>query len=245
MNEDNYNKPPSTSTICLIVFATFIITIIVYAFISSDAVEPEIERKPPDKMSFSTTSTTESAKTTSTETYYNGWDDYTSEPVDNNITYYPENYYNIGNDIPEGYYILVYNENIIDTYGDALFEIYGTPDGNDFSGSFQNTAFIKLEGHGYIAMTFCDAYPLETFSGENNPFEKSGMFRVGIDIDEGTYKIVPLYDSLSPLWTVHNDIDSIDYDLCFTDYHEDDDMEVTLHEGEILQTQFCVIEKIS
>ncbi|MDE6521007.1 MAG: hypothetical protein K2K91_11250 [Ruminococcus sp.] len=240
MNEDNYNKSPSTSTICLIAFSTFIITIIMYSFISSDAVEPKKERIP-DKISFSTT---ESAKTTSTETYYNGWDDNISKPVNNDSTYYPENYYNIGNDIPEGYYILIYNENI-DTYGDANFTIYGTPDGNDFSGSFQNSAFIKLEGHGYIAMSFCDAYPLETFSGENNPFEKSGMFRVGIDVDEGTYRIVPLYDSLPTLWTVHKDIDSIDYDSCYTDYHEDDDMEVTLHEGEILQTQFCVIEKTS
>lgn len=244
MNEDSYNKPPSTSTICLIAFFTFIITIIIYSFISSNAVEPEIERKPPDKISFSTTSTTESAKTTSTETYYNGWDYNISNPIDNNITYYPENDYNIGNDIPEGYYILVYNEGI-ETYGDAHFSIYATPDGNDFSGSFQNTAFVKLEGHGYFDMVFCDAYPLETFSGENNPFEKSGMFRVGVDVDEGTYKVVPLYDSLPTLWTVHKDIDSIDYDLCFTDYHEDDDMEVTLHEGEILQTQFCMIEKIS
>lgn len=243
MNDDNYNKPPSTSTICLIAFSIFIIAIIMYFFISNGAVESEIERKPPDKISFSTTSTT--STTESAETYYNGWDDNISEPVNNDSTYYPENYYNIGNDIPEGYYILVYNKNILDTYGDANFTIFGTPDDNDFSGSFQNSAFIKLEGHGYIAMTFCDAYPLETFSGENNPFEKSGMFRVGVDVDEGTYRIVPLYDSLPTLWTVHKDIDSIDYDSCFTDYHENDDMEVTLHEGEILQTQFCVIEKIS
>ncbi|MDE7097958.1 MAG: hypothetical protein K2O60_02260, partial [Ruminococcus sp.] len=97
MNEDNYNKSPSTSTICLIAFSTFIITIIMYSFISSDTVEPKKERIP-DKISFSTT---ESAKTTSTETYYNGWDDNISKPVNNDSTYYPENYYNIGNDIPE------------------------------------------------------------------------------------------------------------------------------------------------
>lgn len=234
MDDKNYHKPPSVAGMVSIAISTAFLALIMMPFISMGSDRHSNERYESEK--------TETVQ--SEPDYYDEEEPFTESETEMAEGYYPQgDSYNIGVDIPEGYYILLYN-GVGDTYGDASWEIFATPDGVDSYGHFQYSAFAKLEGHGYFDMSWCDAYSLDTFKGENNPFEHPGMFRVGIDVLAGTYKVVPTTDQGYEQWIVHEDIDSIDYDKINKSYPDTHEVyEVTLKDGEILEMQFCILEE--
>lgn len=154
--------------------------------------------------------------------------------------YAPKEYY-----MAEGVYMLIADSGSHDAY----FQKLGADEENwqeIKDSSFQYSCIVKLEKGWDFMPSHCDAYSLEYFDSldmENSPFEHSGMFRVGTDVQAGTYKIIPSDEQKSPLWTVHRNIDSIDYDKIYYDEHDED--EITLKDGEILEIHYCRLEKNS
>ncbi|MCM1132778.1 MAG: hypothetical protein NC340_04835 [Ruminococcus flavefaciens] len=225
----NTNRPPSAGGIIFVALSTAFLALMMMPVISIDTIKSHNRTAEPERAEISRPVT---------EPYYQ------TEPTTEETAegFYPNGTYKVGYEIPEGYYILVYN-GIYDTYGDAGFDVYGYS--NEISKHFLYSSFVKLEKYSYIDMAWCDAYSLDTFDGENNPFERSGMFRVGTDVPAGTYKVIPIDErNLPPLWTVHEDIDSIDYDeIDFSYHYYEDDNEVTLKDGEILEMQYCYLEE--
>jgi len=161
---------------------------------------------------------------------------------------YDEGVYKIGEDIPEGTYILtVSDSNFDDMRREAYYAIYSDPECNDvISGRwFESSAIVELETDGYIKFSWCEAAAIDDFDGENSPFEHSGMFRCGVDFEAGTYRLVPTTDQGYQMYYVHENVDSIDYDVIYREGNHGfpEGTEVTVKEGEILELSYCILEK--
>lgn len=244
MDKDNLRKPPSAGEIVLIAFSTAVLALIMTPFISMKSPTPEKSVKYADVAKNTTASTTyvtyTSASTEITTTTPAGFYPDNRDVYCVGDEYAPEEYY-----MAEGVYMLIAESDDHEAY----FQKLGTDDENwqeMVDCHFQYSCIVKLEKGWDFIPAYCDAYSLEYFDSldmENSPFEHGGMFRVGTDIPSGTYKIVPSDEQKTPLWTIHKNIDSIDYDKIYCDEH--DGNEITLKDGEILEMQFCCLEKNS
>lgn len=254
MNDENYNQPPSDANILLIGIAMAVMTGIVamtFAF-----TEPRKENnKPESSVAEVTESTTES-------TYV----PYTSPPTEPPTTlpagFYPDNQdvYCVGADyapeeyyIPEGIYMLIANNDEKEGY----IYLLGTDNDvnwqeiNEFG--FEYSCIVKLEKGWDFMPEHCDAYSLDTFDSygiENSPFEHGGMFRVGIDVPAGTYRVVVTNEQNYRHWAlIYNDIDeAVDNDTDkenLLNNETTESIEIELKEGNILMLSGSILEKIS
>lgn len=157
--------------------------------------------------------------------------------------------YKIGEDIPEGTYLMV-----VDGRSDELFptSIHALSDVNGDNSIIndtwsENTRYITLTEPGYIDVSWSILYDTKKNDIENNPYEHSGMFLVGKDIEPGTYQLGfgPYTDDVkqSPhqsRYTIYSDVDAI---APLVKEHGDynDFAEVKLEEGEYLDLEKCVV----
>lgn len=239
MNEDNHNFQPSH--VNPIIGAMVAVAVIMRIFMPTEL--------------YTKNNKTESlSESVPHETYVHSASLPTEPPTTAPAGFYPDNrdVYCVGNEyapeeyyMAEGVYMLIAESNDHEAY----FQKLGTDDENwqeMVDCHFQYSCIVKLEKGWDFIPTYCDAYSLEYFDSidmENSPFEHGGMFRVGTDIPSGTYKIVSSDEQKTPLWTIHKNIDSIDYNKIYYDEH--DGNEITLKDGEILEMQFCCLEKNS
>ena len=103
---------------------------------------------------------------------------------------YADGMYKVGADIPAGEYILkpsatAYYQVATDSTG-ALESIIST---DNFSG----TRYITVSEGQYLTLTGCTAYPASYVSDGTikNDNLSGGMYKVGVDIDAGEYKVTP------------------------------------------------------
>lgn len=250
MNKDNHSSPPSDVHIVLIGIAIVVITGIVA--ITFALTEPKKEDYGPvESMS----------KTTSDSIYVPYTSPPTEPPTTKPVGFYPDNHdvYCVGADyapeeyyMPEGVYMLIANSDD----GEAYFYKIGMEEENwqeEEYYSFQYSCIIKLEKGWDFMPTYCDAYSLDTFDGygiENNPFEHGGMFRVGMDVPSGTYRVIVTNEQDYRHWAlIYDDIDSIEYNLPaesnLLDNETAESIEVKLEDGNIIDLYGCILEKIS
>lgn len=170
------------------------------------------------------------------------------EPDPDMDGYYPEGFYQIGIDIPEGIYFLR-GEVLVDEDGmllsDACYDV--NSNGDSDRGWFQFCRYVELRGQGSIDLTFCDAYDISVADIHGDPFEHPGMFIVGRDLDPGTYKLVDTApDGNSMVYAVYDSLDEVYgyslYDMGNLDAKDGD--EITLTDGQILEMQWCVLADI-
>ena len=103
---------------------------------------------------------------------------------------YADGMYKVGADIPAGEYILdpsamAYYQVASDSTG-ALESIVS----ND---NFSGTRYITVSDGQYLTLTSCTAYPASYVSDGTikNDNLSGGMYKVGVDIDAGEYKVTP------------------------------------------------------
>lgn len=103
---------------------------------------------------------------------------------------YDAGMYKVGTDIPAGEYILkpsamAYYQVASDSTG-ALESIVS----ND---NFSGTRYITVSDGQYLTLTSCTAYPASYVSEGKvkNDNLSGGMYKVGVDIDAGEYKVTP------------------------------------------------------
>lgn len=237
-------KDPSPSTVIIIAVAA-IIAIMTgmfgLVFFLQDMLETDNEFSESNIINSSVVSETLSSPTEPEKNYSKG--------------HYKAGVYKIGEDIPKGTYMLT-SENsefrdmhFAGMHNDAYYGLYSDPDCNDTIDCkwFDSSAIVNLETDGYIEFTWCEAIALDVFDGENSPFEHAGMFRCGIDFEPGTYKLVPTTDQGYQMYYVHNNINTIDNKIIYTEGHYgfSEGTEATVKEGEILELSWCVLEKIN
>lgn len=170
------------------------------------------------------------------------------EPDPDMEGYYPAGTYQIGADIPEGIYFLssevVTGENG-NTTRSAHYEI--DLDGKTDNGWFRFSRYVELRGQGSIDLTFCDAYDISVSDVHGDPFEHSGMFMVGRDLDPGTYKLVDTApDGNGMAYAVYDSLDEV-YGYSLFDVGDFDAKggdEITLTDGQFLELQGCVLADI-
>lgn len=170
------------------------------------------------------------------------------EPDPDMEGYYPAGTYQIGVDIPEGIYFLsnevVTGENG-NTTSSARYEI--DLDGKTDNGWFRFSRYVELRGQGSIDLTFCDAYDISVSDVHGDPFEHSGMFMVGRDLDPGTYKLVDTApDGNGMAYAVYDSLDEV-YGYSLFDVGDFDAKggdEITLTDGQFLELQGCVLADI-
>lgn len=161
--------------------------------------------------------------------------------------------YRVGEDLPPGRYLLIsdsYNQSgeAEGIYGDLHYAVYSTytmTDSRRIGGGWvKNTAYIEVEDGQGLEFSFATLVEYDAFNPD--PFWKSGMFIVGKDVAPGTYQVVGVDDQYSGMFWVYDGIPSDKNKVQQIDegYLEvGDPEEVTLEEGQVLVTDFCILRK--
>lgn len=96
--------------------------------------------------------------------------------------------YKVGSDIPAGEYVLI-------TSGDAYFAITSDSSGSLESilanDNFTSRSIVSVSDGQYLELTACKAYPFAEAPAvdKSNGILESGMYKVGVDIPAGEYKV--------------------------------------------------------
>lgn len=159
--------------------------------------------------------------------------------------YFPMGWYAVGIDIPAGEYLLVADE--YSEYPNAYFGLYEEDGMEIVSAMFQNTFYITVKDGQQLDLSWCTAIDLTSNEFDNNPFEQSGTFKVGVDFEAGTYRIERCIDGYPYYFLVFDSFDEYDVYELYTetlDYEINDREEIiTVEDGQYLQLENCVIEK--
>ncbi|MBQ8961671.1 MAG: zinc ribbon domain-containing protein [Ruminococcus sp.] len=156
---------------------------------------------------------------------------------------YPAGTYKIGTDIPEGLYLLV------GTQGTGNFSAGIYSDKTALDAKYflwgSTTAYLLVEGSGYVRFSWAKAYDVSQVDTENDPFKHSGMFRVGegLDLEPGTYTVVSDSTEYSGTWDIYSELTAdgpVQKDFGWVNYGAE---EVTVEEGEILELRLCRLRK--
>lgn len=153
--------------------------------------------------------------------------------------------YEVGKDIPAGTYIIL-SDGL--GYGDFYAGVYAAPSMSDeseiYGGWAKNSRYVIVEEGQYLHFSHAAMYDPELVDITLDPFTRSGMFLVGRDLEPGTYTVVPDNDQYDGTFQVFYGLTSAG--MIGGDYHYvglDGEEEVTLSEGEFIQTDFCILKK--
>ncbi len=149
--------------------------------------------------------------------------------------------YAIGEDIPAGTYVIL-SDGV--GYGDFYCGVYAAPSMSDESKIWgdwsQNSRYVILEEGQYLHFSHSTLYDAEKSEIVLNPYQSSGMFQVGRDIEAGTYPLVGTYDQAGGRYTIYSSLNSSGGVVRDSGYFAyGDEAEVTLYEGEYIEMIHC------
>ena len=103
---------------------------------------------------------------------------------------YADGMYKVGTDIPAGEYIL---DPSAMAYYQVATDSTGTLESIVSNDNFSGTRYITVSEGQYLTLTGCTAYPASCVSDGTikNDNLSGGMYKVGVDIDAGEYKVTP------------------------------------------------------
>lgn len=173
-------------------------------------------------------------------------DEYMKE---NNI-YRDGRVYECGVDIPEGEYIVVSSDS---GYGDFYFGVYTRSDCTDdnelYGGWYQGNMYVYLHEGQFVDFSHASMFRADdiTISPTDNHY--GAMYKVGKDIEPGTYRIKSTEEWYGCQCTVYSSIDTVIPVERFSIYDEfyEDDTEMNtfeLSEGDYIRLEFGNIEKV-
>ena len=98
--------------------------------------------------------------------------------------------YKVGADIPAGEYIL---DPSATAYYQVASDSTGTLESIVSNDNFSGTRYITVSEGQYLTLTGCTAYPASYVSDGTikNDNLSGGMYKVGVDIEAGEYKVTP------------------------------------------------------
>lgn len=103
---------------------------------------------------------------------------------------YADGMYKVGADIPAGEYIL---DPSATAYYQVASDSTGTLESIVSNDNFSGTRYITVSDGQYLTLTSCIAYPASYVSDGKvkNDNLSGGMYKVGVDIEAGEYKVTP------------------------------------------------------
>ena len=143
----------------------------------------------------------------------------------------------VGNDIPEGEYFLYSSES-----GEGRMAVGNIEQGDAVCYSdISDSLYLTLKEGEAILLKECELYLLEEPFGLNNPYENSGMFKVGFDIEAGAYEFVPCGNGEKSCVRVHKE--SV-YDMySFFRNPVSVNETIVVEDGDYLELRNCVLKK--
>lgn len=155
---------------------------------------------------------------------------------------YPAGDYVVGEDIPAGEYLL-----ISDFYGRETEDIQAYVESGDFYCFFHNSFYIRLEEGDCIETVLCSFYSPDGGVADNNPLEHSGMFKVGRDVEAGTYKVIPDGTGCFPWYRTFEDCRDFEPDTFLNGSspldEEYPDTYIQLKDGDYVSLLYCYLEE--
>lgn len=118
---------------------------------------------------------------------------------------YASGMYKVGTDIPAGEYVLVQNDSTL-----AYFQVSSSSDGKFESivanDNFDGRSIVTVSDGQYLNVTRANIYSIDKAPAINKSagYLTDGMYRVGVDIPAGEYKIVPT-DNISGYYELTED----------------------------------------
>ncbi len=142
----------------------------------------------------------------------------------------------VGDDIPEGEYFLYSSES-----GEGRMAVGNIEQGDAVCYSdISDSLYLTLKEGEVILLKECELYLLEEPFGLNNPYENSGMFKVGFDIEAGAYEFVPCGNGEQPCVRVHKE--SV-YDMySFFRNPVSVNETIVVEDGDYLELRNCVLK---
>lgn len=183
-----------------------------------------------------TTSSTTKKSYTTAKTYTTTKSYETEDPL-SGLDYYGPNTYKVGTDIPaDEYMVLQYYDN-----RSGYICVSSDSNGNDIldNAVFYNYHFIKVSSGQYFELSNAIALPASKYKIPNVDTSKliEGMYRVGVDIPAGEYKVSASSSSRSGYYAIYNtasaDRDIEDNELFSTSSY------VTVTKGQYLELSSC------
>ncbi len=143
----------------------------------------------------------------------------------------------VGDDIPEGEYFLYSSES-----GEGRMAVGNIEQGDAVCYSdISDSLYLTLKEGEVILLKECELYLLEEPFGLNNPYENSGMFKVGFDIEAGAYEFVPCGNGEKSCVRVHKE--SV-YDMySFFRNPVSVNETIVVEDGDYLELRNCVLKK--
>ncbi len=142
----------------------------------------------------------------------------------------------VGDDIPEGEYFLYSSES-----GEGRMAVGNIEHGDAVCYSdISDSLYLTLKEGEAILLKECELYLLEEPFGLNNPYENSGMFKVGFDIEAGAYEFVPCGNGEKSCVRVHKE--SV-YDMySFFRNPVSVNETIVVEDGDYLELRNCVLK---
>lgn len=158
---------------------------------------------------------------------------------------FPDGTYAIGTEMPEGIYLFQALET-----GHGVQGVYADPEcSTQISAAyvhFDGSRIVEIKGNGYVDYSWCMAYDLSKHPElVNDPRKGSGMFVVGRDIEPGTYTLIPDEGEYGDYaeWKIYSSINAVAPIIISSgSAMREDDMTITLNEGEYLETTYCRVK---
>lgn len=151
---------------------------------------------------------------------------------------YDAGMYKVGTDIPAGEYILKPSAM---AYYQVATDSTGTLESIVSNDNFSGTRYITVSDGQYLKLTGCTAYPASYVSDGKvkNDNLSGGMYKVGVDIEAGEYKVTPEGDG-------YYEVDSSSagtLDAIVANENFSSDVYVTVSDGQYLKLSGATLSK--
>lgn len=156
--------------------------------------------------------------------------------VKSKITKYDEGMHKVGKDIPAGEYVL-FSSSEIPAYFEVSSNSKGTFDSIICNDNFAENSIVNLKDGTYLTMDRCYAIPINEAKVDVN---KSGMFKVGLHIKAGEYKIVSTDDIMAYMEVATNSTHL--FEDIITNDNFNGSKYITVEDGQYLMLERCKID---
>lgn len=158
---------------------------------------------------------------------------------------YLEGAYVIGEDLPAGLYVAVYDETGNGVFNLNVYAQDALDESAVIGGYSRNFRYVDLQDGQYLTFSKAQLYPVQTKSAPlGDPYGKPGMYLVGRDLPAGTYTIEP-ESGLSGDFgmTAVYDSAGADAKLLFSGLIRSETGTVEVHDGEFLELRNCHLKR--
>ena len=164
-----------------------------------------------------------------------------------------EGTYKIGEDIPYGTYLLMY-DGLPQGYSDfpvGLYEDAAASDDRDLTADTWSrfSRYITVKDKAYLKVSHSVMYDIDKNDVVNDPYEHGGMFLVGRDIEPGKYSLTfdSRFEELDPhqargSYKIYSDVDIV-APVMVSQGQFKEGVTLTVEKGQFLKLDECKIDK--